>query len=143
MIEDLVFLGGCRHVLSMHVMVYDDFVDNIKTNSSAPLDVFLREAFSLVDDSFRSGFRVGLSVHYVDEAYINGIALNPPVVEHDKEEMRRHYFERDREGRRRLDSILYDYTLEDHDRPHIILQLVGVDKVVPECIDFYTWHMYL
>jgi len=144
MLENLLTPPDCDRRINLHILVYDNFATNVESNSSAEsLNQFLLAVFEPVGQAFYSEFGVGLEVHYVNNDTICSIAEDPPVKEEEKEEMRRIYAESNREKQISYNMIMYDFSLEDEERPHFIIALVGEEKIVPAGIDLFTWPMYL
>ena len=144
MLENLLTPSGCERKISLHVLVYDDFVRNVKSNSFAEsLGQFLSAVFEPVGQAFYSEFSVGLEIHYVDNDTICDVAEDPPIKEEEKDEMRRVYAESDKEKQSSYDLVMYDFSLEEERRPHFIVAMVGEEEIVPKEIDLFTWPMYL
>ncbi|GEM_PF-6868956 len=144
MLENILIPVEAEKRINLHVLVYDDFIANVKKNSSAPsLDAFLKTVFDPVGESFYAGFQIGFNIRYVSQEEIRAVIKNPPIKEEQKEKMRQHYKKSNEEKKLTYDQILYDYSFADEEMPHFILSLLGEKKVSPVSIDFFTDIMYM
>jgi len=133
-----------RRRINLHALVYDLFIANVENNSSAPsLDVFLRKVFEPVGQSFYSTFDVGFNIRYVSQNRIRAIVEDPPIRKNQKERMRQHYRDSTEEKKLIYDQILYDYTFPNSDTPHLILSLLGEERISLASMDFFTDPIYL
>ena len=144
MLEDFLTPKDCSNRMSVHVLVYDLFVENVREQSSAKsVDEFLQAAFDHVGAFFYAAFGVGLDVKYVSNKTIKSIGTNPPIKKEQRVTMRKIYAEAHPDRQRSFDMIMYDFSLPKKKRPHFIFGFIGQKEIIPAQIDFFTWPMYL